>query len=313
MRSYLFADRAVATGAGAGPEALADEAVPPAGVARSPRASALRRFRRHRLGLLGAAVLVFLAVACAIGNSILGLDPNAVDIGAFRQPPSSAHWLGTDDTGRDVLARVLEGGRISLTIGIAAAVSATTIGFVVGVLAGYRGGLADGVAMRVVDAFLSFPTLVVILVLTAFLGPSVSTIIFVIALCQWPYACRIVRTTAASLRERDYVRASRALGGSALWITLRHIAPGVLGPLTVVVTLLAADAILAEAALSFLGLGVSPPQASWGGMLTDAQSLVVIKNQPWLWLPAGIAIAATVLSINFVGDALRDAFDTRLS
>jgi peptide/nickel transport system permease protein len=165
--------------------------------------------------------------------------------------------------------------------------------------------------MRIVEVFLSFPSLIVIILLVSILGPSITTIVLVIAVFEWPTACRIVRQMALSLREMDFVLAARAIGCSKLRIMTRHIVGGVVSPLTVVVTLLSAQAILLEAALSFLGLGVTQPQASWGGMLQRAQSLTILESMPWLWLPPGIAIAVTVLAINFVGDGLRDALDPR--
>nr|WP_245951285.1 ABC transporter permease [Phytoactinopolyspora halophila] len=200
---------------------------------------------------------------------------------------------------------------MSLTVGIAAAVSATGLGTLLGLIAGIFRGWVDAIIMRVVDVFLSFPPLVVILLLVAILGPSVTTIIVVIAAFEWPTACRIVRQVSLSVREMDYVLSARAMGSGSLAIVRRHMIGPVLPPLTVVATLLSANAILLEAALSFLGLGVERPNATWGGMLQAAQSMTILQEMPWLWLPPGVAIAATVLSINFMGDGLRDAFDPR--
>jgi peptide/nickel transport system permease protein len=200
---------------------------------------------------------------------------------------------------------------VSLTVGVAAAISAAGIGTLLGLIAGFTGGWVDTIIMRIVDIFLSFPSLIVILLLVAILGPSVTTIVVVIAFFEWPTSCRIVRQMTLALREHDFVLAARAGGSSNFRIMRRHILSGVISPLTVVTTLLSAQAILLEAALSFLGLGVRPPQASWGGMLNEAQSITVLERLPWLWLPPGIAIAATVLAINFIGDGLRDAFDPR--
>nr|WP_246211701.1 ABC transporter permease [Phytoactinopolyspora alkaliphila] len=200
-----------------------------------------------------------------------------------------------------------------MTVGICAAISATLIGAILGLMAGVAGGWVDSVIMRLVDIVLSFPSLVVILLLVAILGPSLFTIIIVIALFEWPMACRIVRQVSLSVKETEYVSISRAIGSSDFQTMYRHMVGPVISPLTVVVTLLSAGAILLEAALSFLGLGVEHPQASWGGMLQDAQSLTILQEMPWLWLPPGIAIALTVLALNFIGDALRDAFDPRQS
>lgn len=287
------------------------ESVGSSAVVRSPARIAFRRFRRHRLALVGAIFLVVLAVAAILASVIAPFDPNAVDLAHFRQPPSASHWLGTDSAGRDVLSRLLFGGRVSLTVGIAAAVSAGLLGLVLGLLAGVLGGWVDAVIMRLVEVFLSFPSLIVIILLVSILGPGVGTIVVVIALFEWPTACRIVRQMSLSIKEMDFVLAARAIGSGNVRLMARHMVAGVVSPLTVVVTVLSAQAILLEAALSFLGLGVTQPQASWGGMLQQAQSLTILESMPWLWLPPGIAIALTVLAINFVGDGLRDAFDPR--
>lgn len=278
---------------------------------RSPFRIAIRRFMQHRLALISLIFVGLLVLIAVFAPLVAPADPNAVDLRSLRSPPSSAHWLGTDSAGRDVLSRIIFGARVSLTVGIAAAVSAAGIGTFLGLVAGFTKGWVDTVIMRIVDIFLSFPSLIVILLLVAILGPSVVTIVVVIAFFEWPTSCRIVRQMTLSLREQDFVLAARASGSSNLRIMRRHILAGVVSPLTVVATLLSASAILLEAALSFLGLGVRQPQASWGGMLNEAQSITVLEGMPWLWLPPGIAIAATVLAINFIGDGLRDAFDPR--
>jgi len=278
---------------------------------RSPFKIAVRRFMKHRLALISLAFIVLIVLMAILAPVISPADPNAVDLSSLRQPPSGDHWLGTDSSGRDVLSRIIYGARVSLTVGIAAALSAAGLGTFLGLVAGFTKGWVDTVIMRIVDVFLSFPSLIVILLLVAILGPSVITIVLVIAFFEWPTACRIVRQMTLALREHDYVLAARAGGSSNFRIMRRHILAGVVSPLTVVATLLSASAILLEAALSFLGLGVRPPQASWGGMLNEAQSITVLEGMPWLWLPPGIAIAATVLAINFIGDGLRDAFDPR--
>ncbi len=278
---------------------------------RSPFKVAMRRFMKHRLALISLIFLVLLGLVAVLAPLVAPADPNAVDLRSLRAPPSPGHILGTDSAGRDVLSRLIFGARVSLTVGVAAAVSAAGIGTILGLTAGFTRGWVDTVIMRVVDIFLSFPSLIVILLLVAILGPCVSTIVVVIALFEWPTSCRIVRQMTLALREHDFVLAARASGSSNFRIMRRHILSGVTSPLTVVATLLSAQAILLEAALSFLGLGVRPPQASWGGMLNEAQSITVLAGLPWLWLPPGIAIASTVLAINFVGDGLRDAFDPR--
>lgn len=278
---------------------------------RSPFKVAMRRFRRHRLALFSAVFVLLLGLMAVLAPVVSPADPNAVDLMSLRAPPNANHLLGTDSAGRDVLSRIIYGARVSLTVGIAAAISAAGLGTLLGLIAGFTRGWVDTIIMRVVDIFLSFPSLIVILLLVAILGPSVTTIVVVIAFFEWPTSCRIVRQMTLALREHDFVLAARASGSSNFRIMRRHILAGVVSPLTVVTTLLSAQAILLEAALSFLGLGVRQPQASWGGMLNEAQSITVLEGLPWLWLPPGIAIAATVLAINFIGDGLRDAFDPR--
>jgi peptide/nickel transport system permease protein len=271
----------------------------------------MARFRRHRLAMIGLVILVILAVLAILAPWIRPYDPNTVDLAQFRAGPSGAHWLGTDEAGRDVLSRLLYGARVSLTVGVVAALSAGFVGLTLGLLSGFLGGWVDAAIMRLTEVVLSFPSLVVIILLVAAIGPSVTTIIVVIAVFEWPTGCRIVRQVTRVTKETGFVLAARSVGASNVRLILRHTLGSVVSPLTVVVTLLSAQAILLEASLSFLGLGVNPPQASWGGMLQAAQSLTVLSDYPWLWLPPGIAIAVTVLSINFVGDGLRDAFDPR--
>ena len=267
------------------------------------------RFRRHRLALVGLALLLLLAVA-AIGAPIFAPQgPFAVDLRFYREPPSPAHYLGTDASGRDVWSRLLYAGRVSLSVGLVAVSIYTLIGVVLGAVAGYYGGWADSALMRLADIVLSFPTLIIIITMVSILGPSIYNVMLVIGLLGWPPVSRIVRGQFLSLRERDFVMASRTVGASNPRIIFRHILPNALAPVIVAATFGMAGAILLEAGLSFLGLGVQPPTPSWGNMLTDAQSLTVLESMPWLWLPPGVMIALAVLSINFIGDGLRDALD----
>ena len=282
-------------------------------VGRSPGQLAVRRFLRHRVAVVALVLLVLIALAAIVLPWLIPHDPNTVDIMALQQPPGHGHLLGTDDAGRDVLARLLAGGRVSLLVGLTVAVCATAIGLVLGAMAGYFGGWVDAVIGRVTDVVLSFPTLIVVISVVAFVGPSLTTLIVAIALCEWPTACRIVRGLTLSLRQRDSVLAAITLGAGPWHILRRHVAVEVIAPLTVVATILVAQAITLEAALSFLGLGVPPPTASWGNMLNAASSLTALQSMPWLWLPPGIAIAVTILSVYFIGDGLRDAFDPRQS
>jgi peptide/nickel transport system permease protein len=280
---------------------------------RSPADLAFRRFRRNRLAVAGALVLL-LVIACALlAPLLISHAPNQVDLNAIRQAPSGSHLLGTDAAGRDVFARLLYAGRVSLLVGVAAALLAVVIGTLLGAIAGLAGGRVDSLVMRLADIVLSFPSIVVIIVLAGVLGPSVTVLVIAIGVTHWPQACRLVRGTTLSLREQEYMHAARASGARTWWLLRRHVVPASLPSVIVSATLAVAQAIMLEATLSFLGLGVQPPQASWGNMLNDAQNLTVIQTMPWLWLPPGIAIALTVLAVNFVGDGLRDAVDPRQS
>lgn len=278
---------------------------------RSPTGMAVRRFVRHRLAVAGLVVLVLVVLATVFASVLSGHDPTRVDLSQVRQPPSAAHWLGTDASGRDVFARLLYAGRVSLLVGVLSSLIAVVLGTLLGALAGIVGGWVDSVIMRAADVFLSFPVLVVMVVIAGVLGPSVPTMVVAIGVFTWPTAGRVVRGVTLSLREQEFMHAARAFGAHTWWLVSRHVVPAVLGSVVVVATLAVATGILLEASLSFLGLGVQPPQPSWGNMLTDAQRLTVISQMPWLWLPPGIAVAATVLAVNFVGDGLRDAVDPR--
>ena len=280
---------------------------------RSPGRLALRRFLANHMATVSAVFILIVIVLAVFAPWLTPYGPTEVNLQAYRDPPSMQHWLGTDSAGRDVLTRLLYAGRVSLSVGLAAALGAGIVGLVLGTLAGTIGGRVDSVIMRTADVVLSFPSLVVVLVFAGLFGPSLQTIILALALFEWPTASRIVRGLTLSLREREFVEAARAIGSSELRVMARHIAPSVLPPLAVVVTLLVAQAILVESALSFLGYGVQPPTPSWGNMLTDAQSITILSRMPWLWLSPGVLIALTVLAVNFVGDGLRDAIDPNQS
>jgi len=270
------------------------------------------RFRRHRVALVGAIILLLLA-AGSLGASVVAQnDPYRVDISAYRQGPQAKYPLGTDSSGRDVLSRLLHAGRVSLSVGLVAVTIYTIIGVILGSFSGFYGGLTDSVIMRLADVVLSFPSLILIITVVSVLGPSIYNIMLVIGLLGWPPIARIVRALFLSLREREFVLASRTVGVPNSRIIFRHILPNAIAPVIVASTFGIANAILLEAGLSFLGLGVQPPTPSWGNMLTDAQSLTVLESMPWLWIPPGTMIALAVLSINFIGDGLRDALDPHL-
>jgi peptide/nickel transport system permease protein len=278
----------------------------------SPARAAARRFVRHRLALVGVvmvATIILLAVAAPV---LTPWQPNRIDfVTGAREAPSSLHVLGTDVVGRDVWSRVLFGARTSVTVGIGAVALYIVIGTVLGMIAGFYGGILDQLIMRFTDTILSVPPLLLIIVFVSVVGPSIGSVIGVIALLGWPVTCRLVRGQLLVLRESEFITAARVVGVPARAILFRHMLPNVLGPLTVVGTFGVATAVLLESSLSFLGLGVRPPEASWGNLITEAISPVVLNTLPWQWVPAAVAITAMVLGVNFIGDGLRDAIDPR--
>src|SRR5690606_37255613 len=292
--------------------------VSPVAAAAGGGGRAWRRFKRHRLAVVSAALLAALAVVAVLAPFIAPHDPYDLAIGpggqiAFTAPPSATFPLGTDAIGRDVLSRLIYGGRVSLTIGLVAALVAITVGGALGVTAGHFGGWVDRVVSRFADAVSTFPALFLILTISSFVPPSIFNVIAIIGLLSWMPAVRLMRAEVLKLRATDFVEAAGALGAGDLRVMSRHLVPNAVGPIVVQATLGVAEAILTESALSFLGLGVQPPIASWGNMLADARSITVLQSQPWLWLPPGLAIFVTVLSINFLGDGLREAVDPQSS
>ncbi len=267
-----------------------------------------RRFAQHRLALAGLLVIVALFLASALAPVLAPYDPNRVNpLERHQAPFSPSHLLGTDEVGRDVLSRLLYAGRVSLTVGFAAMIVTIVVGSLVGVVAAYYGGLVDTILMRLADVFLSFPTIYLLLVLAAFVRPSVLSITLIVGATAWMEVARIVRAQFLSIKAQDFVTAARALGASAPRIMLRELLPNGMAPIIVAATLNVANAILAESYISFLGYGIQPPQASWGIMLNNAQDF--FTRAPWLAILPGVAITLAVLSFNFVGDGLRDALD----
>jgi peptide/nickel transport system permease protein len=269
-----------------------------------------RRFRQHRMAMFGLITIIVLFLASLFAPAIAPYDPDKVNPIARHQPPLSAgHLLGTDEIGRDVLSRLLYAGRVSLTVGFAAMVVTIVVGSVVGLCSAYYGGKTDVLLMRLTDVFLSFPTIYLLLVLAAFVRPSVLTITLIVGFTAWMEVARIVRAQFLTLKEQEFVTAARAMGSTAPRIMLRELLPNGVGPIIVAATLQVAAAILAESYISFLGYGIQPPQASWGIMLNNAQEF--FTRAPWLAIFPGVAITFAVLAFNFVGDGLRDAFDPR--
>ena len=265
---------------------------------------------RHALLVLGALIVGIMSVAAVFAPLIAPFDPNLINVNALLEPPSAAHLLGTDALGRDVFSRILFGGRVSLWVGFVAVGIATGIGLVLGLVAGYFGRVVDEIIMRGVDVMLCFPSFFLILAVIAFLEPSLTNIMIVIGLTGWMGVARLVRAETLTIRERDYVLAARAAGAGSGRIIFRHILPNAITPVMVSATLGVAGAILTESSLSFLGLGVQPPDASWGNMLMEGKDVLGIAW--WLSVFPGLAILVTVLGYNLLGESLRDLLDPRL-
>jgi peptide/nickel transport system permease protein len=272
----------------------------------------VKRFRRHKLALFGLTVLFILVLAAIFAPIIASQGPYHTNLRLIRKPPQSGHLLGTDGVGRDVWARLIYASRVSLSVGLVAVGISGTIGILLGSIAGFYGGRIDNLIMRFTDVILCFPTLLVILSVVTLVGPSVINVMAVIGGFGWPEICRLVRAQFLSLREQDFILAARAAGVPNRRLIVRHLLPNVVAPVSVAITLGLAAAILTEAGLSFLGLGVQVPTPSWGNMLFGATSISTIEGNWWLWLPPGLMIALAVIAINFVGDGLRDALDPRM-
>jgi peptide/nickel transport system permease protein len=285
--------------------------VQPAGVVsgagRTQWQVAWRRFRRHKAAVGGLFVLVILYASALLAPVLAPQDPTAVHLEQINRAPSLSHPMGTDNVGRDELSRVLYGGRVSLAVGLAVALSAGIVGSAVGALAGSSGRIVDGTVMRLTDFFLTMPPLAILMMVSHALGGSVFDIVVVLSLLFWMPVARVVRGTFLSIREKEYVEAARAAGAGRWRIVVRHMLPNAAGPIIVNVTLGVALAILTESLLSFLGFGIQPPTPSWGNMVD--QGAETMLTQPWLvWFP-GLMILVTVLAVNFLGDGLRDALD----
>ena len=293
--------------------------------ALSPRRLVLKRLLRHslaRVSLVFLALLLLLSLAAPLIAQLRGIDPSATDLFRRFEPPSAGYWLGTDDLGRDLFQRLLDGGRVSLLVGIAGALLSAILGAVVGVFAGYRGRL-DAILMRLTDGVIALPLLPLLIVLAA-IDPrkigvpaeiaqsetfSLYRIVVIVGLTGWTTVARLVRAETLSLKARDFTRAARALGARPLRIMFRHILPNTTGSLVVATTMSIGTLVLFESTLSFLGLGIQPPAASWGNMLTGAQEL--LQQAPMLAVWPGLLIFLTVIAFNFVGDGLQDALDPR--
>ena len=279
---------------------------PPQGTSRS-----WRLLKSDRRAWFGIGVISLLVVAALAANLVGRLNPIGIDQSQTLRAPSSQHWLGTDAQGRDVWSRLVHGTRVSLVVGIASQGVSLAIGVVLGLFAGFRGRWTDEIIMRFADVTLAFPSLLLLIAMAAAFEPSLTTVCIVIGVVGWAGMARLVRGQVLVVRELEYVQAMRAVGARELRILARHVLPNVIAPVVIAATLGIAGAIMAEAALSFLGLGVQPPTPSWGSMIADGRDLSQLRSAPWTSLSPGIAIGIAVLGFNLLGDALRDALDPR--
>ncbi|HEV2220094.1 MAG TPA: ABC transporter permease [Casimicrobiaceae bacterium] len=275
--------------------------------ATAPRAHPLRRLLRRRSAAIALAIIVAFIGIAIFAPWIAPYDPVATDFAAVRKAPSAAHWLGTDEIGRDVLSRVIFGSRASLLAGVVSVLISLAIGVPTGLVAGYAGGITDMLISRMTDALLACPFLILAIALAAFLGPSLENAMIAIGISATPAFIRLARGTTLAVKAEDYILAARAIGNPPWRVALRHVLPNIVPPLLVQATLAIAAAVIAEASLSFLGLGQQPPEPSWGSMLNTAKNY--IDNAPWMALWPGLSIFLLVLSFNLVGDGLRDALD----
>lgn len=270
-----------------------------------------RKYKKHKLAVVSTWVLLLLFLIAIFAPIVAPYPPNEM-IGAFSAPPSREHWLGTDQIGRDILSRVIYGGRVSFLVGFGSVGIGLGIGIVLGLISGYYGGIMDMIIMRLTDIVMSFPYIMLILAVAGIIGPGLTNMILILGFVNWPSVARLVRGNVLALKESDYIKAAITQGYGTRRIIFGEILPNAIAPILIFATSGIAWAILDEAALSFLNFGVQVPTASWGNMLNGSQSLTILTNKPWLWLPPGIAIILTVLSINFIGDALRDALDPKI-
>jgi peptide/nickel transport system permease protein len=273
---------------------------------------ALRKMMSNRLAMVGLIMFSIILLSSIFAPLLTSHDPQKIDLRSMLNSPSWDHIFGTDRTGRDVFARILYGGRVSILVGLGSALLSAVIGVGIGCYTGYRGGWIDVVALRVSEIFMSFPQIILVLLLVSIVGQSLINLIIIFVLSGWGSMYRLSRARMLSLREEEYVQALQSFGVSTVKICYKHILPNALGPIMVNVTLTTAMFILAEAGLSFLGLGVPLSIPTWGNILNVAQDLRVLQNNWWMWLPVGLVISLFVLSVNFIGDGLRDSTDPTL-
>lgn len=282
------------------------------GKSKSPFQLALQRFTKNKMAVVSVFVLLTIILLCILAPVITDIDPKETDLFKIEKAPSEEHILGTNGVGQDNFSRLLYGGRISLIVGFSAMFFTLIIGVVLGSLAGYYGGKIDNIIMRATDIMLMLPFLVLVLTLMAIIDKvTVGLFVLIIALTSWPNLTRIIRGTYLSLREQEFVLGARAIGASDFRIIFKHFIPNAIGPIVVNATLMMASYIIIESGLSFIGFGIPQPTPTWGNMISEAQNIRILRNNPEAWIPPGLGILITVLAINFIGDGLRDALDPK--
>ncbi len=270
-----------------------------------------RRFLQHRMAVAGAVTLMIIILSVLLGPLLVPYGAETIDMTVQNQAPSLAHWMGTDELGRDQLARILTGGRLTLSVAVAAVAASLLVGVMIGAIAGYCGGVIDNLLMRLVDVFYSLPALFVVILLVTIIGPSFAAIVGSIALFSWMNTARLVRAACLSEKKQEYVTAARGIGAGELRLAAVHVLPGAVTPIVVTATLGIAAAILAESALSFLGMGFQPPESTWGALLHQSIKSVITQGHWWRGLFPGLMILLVALSVNYIGDGLSDALDPR--
>ncbi|MDC7219879.1 MAG: ABC transporter permease [Spirochaetales bacterium] len=278
----------------------------------TPMGIVYSRLRKNKMAVGALFILLFFILISLFAPLLSPYDRDQVDMANAYQKPSAEHWLGTDDLGRDTFTRLVYGGRVSLSVGLVSTAISLLIGVFLGAIAGYAGGWVDNLIMRIVDVVMCFPFFVIAIAIAAVLGPSIYNVMFISGILSWTRICRIVRAEVMAIKGREFIEAAVSLGLESWEIIVKHILPNILAPIIVYATLGIATGILSEAGLSFLGLGVKQPQPSWGNMLASAQSLRSLRLHWWLWITPGLMVLTTILSINILGDGLRDAFDPKL-
>lgn len=269
----------------------------------------LRKMLANKLSIAGLIIFIVIFFICFAAPLITSYSSTKIDLRSILQAPSTKHILGTDKIGRDIFARILYGGRISIAVGLGSALIATLFGVSLGTIAGYKGGLTDGIVMKISEILMAFPQMIMVLILVTITGQSLWNLIFIFSITGWPSMYRMARSQMLSLREEEYVQALKAFGIGSMRIAFFHMLPNAIGPIFVNITLSTAMFILQETSLSFLGLGVPLEVATWGNILNAAQDIMILRDAWWVWVPAGVVVTLFVISINFIGDGLRDAAD----